>query len=64
MSADKKLPPDRTRMLHEHDLPFYLQLDGSANPVRRTVKVGSTPTGHDVMADLDADGHVVGIEVI
>lgn len=51
-------------MLHEHDLPFYLQLDGSANPVRRTVKVGSTPTGHDVMADLDEDGHVVGIEVI
>ena len=63
---DRKFRPGGLTVLHDWDLPYYLQLapDSSDTSVAKTVRIGITPSGHDVLADLDFGGRVLGIEVV
>jgi hypothetical protein len=63
----RRFNPTGLTALHDWDLPYYLQLAPDVtgtNKVAKTVRIGVTPTGHDVLADLDFGGRVLGIEVV
>jgi hypothetical protein len=49
--------------LNDWDLPYYLQL-ATATKVAKTLKLGETRSGHEVLADVDAKGCILGIEVV
>lgn len=63
---DRKFNPGGLTVLHDWDLPYYVQLaaDSRTTRVAKTVRIGITQSGHDVLMDLDFGGRVLGIEVV
>lgn len=70
--SEVERPPDRKfqsgglTALHDWDLPYYLQLVAVASDtkVARTVRLGLTQSGHEVLVDLDFGGRILGVEVV
>lgn len=63
---DRRHHPAGLTALHDWDLPYYLQLVAVASDTKvgKTVRIGITQSGHDVLMDLDFGGRVLGIEVV